>query len=439
MTNYHHSHYSRYIMKNKLHQILYDMRRQPLISGVTFIATALSVFLFMIVMITQRVKTIPFSPESCRERLLIGEHIHVVKSDGFGDSSSQISYYGAKTLYDGLEGVERISYMEAWTDTKSAKGSENNFFQVSTRTADADFFKIFDHPLIAGRYFTVQEANSDLPVTVITETTARKAFGTTDCIGRDLSLNHSKYRVVGVVKDHSALATIAAGDVFLPYAPGESAVQSDKVNNLFGGTMVALLMKPGADAQSIRNQVKARYAILDTEIKPEGWHTVYHEAPYDRETIASGMFGSNNTPDISGARNMRYLLYAILLIVPAINLSSLLHSRMRRRVNEIGIRRAYGCTRAGIVRDIIAENFIVTLIGGIAGVALGITFALTYSGLYENMDTYGTEITPAIGSILNWGTIIAAIAVCFILNIISASIPAWQASRLNPVEAINSK
>lgn len=136
---------------------------------------------------------------------------------------------------------------------------------------------------------------------------------------------------------------------------------------------------------------------------------------------------------------MRYTLYAILLLVPAINLSSLLHSRMRRRISEIGVRRAFGCTRLRIISDILWENFLVTLAGGIVGVTLGIIFAMNYSGLYEDMETYGSGVTPDISSVINWGTILIAVGVCFILNLISASVPAWQASRLNPVEAINAK
>jgi len=55
------------------------------------------------------------------------------------------------------------------------------------------------------------------------------------------------------------------------------------------------------------------------------------------------------------------------------------------------------------------------------------------------METAGQNITPAIGAVINAGTILIALAVCFILNLISAFVPAWQASRLNPVEAINAK
>ena len=200
-----------------------------------------------------------------------------------------------------------------------------------------------------------------------------------------------------------------------------------------------MLVKDDSDFEHIRQQVIARYKELDTELATDNWKSVYHEAPFNQEILASDNFGSNWSPDLSQQNRVRNLLYGILLILPAINLSTLLHSRMRKRMNEIGIRRAFGCSRPRIIADIITENFLFTLAGGIIGLALGIIFAITYSGLYENMETAGQNITPAIGAVINAGTILIAIAVCFILNLISAFVPAWQASRLNPVEAINAK
>lgn len=407
------------------------MRQQPLVSTVTFIATVLTIFLFMAVVITSRVKVVPFAPESCRDRLMVGKSIHVKKPSGNSDSSGGMSDVTARKLYDGLEGVECESFFQSLSPMTAA-GTEGQYFKVFTRNTDAEFFKVFDHKLIAGRYYTPEEAASNIKVVVINERTARRAFGTADCVGQSISLNHRKYTVVGVVSDHSFLATTACGDVFI-------ARGYDDNKDMFGDTSAALLVRKGVDFSKVRDEVKARYAILDTELAAEDKMTVYHEAPFDQETVAGGIMGSNTTPDTTSDRYMRYALYAILLLVPAINLSSLLHSRMRRRISEIGVRRAFGCTRLRIISDIIWENFLVTLAGGIVGVALGITFAMTYSGLYEDMATYGSGVTPDIGSVINWGTIAIAVGVCFILNLISASVPAWQASRLNPVEAINAK
>ena len=309
--------------------------------------------------------------------------------------------------------------------------------------ADAAFWDIFDHKLLKGRFYTKAEVDADRPVAVVTESTAARLFGNDEPLGNTVLVNHEPYEVVGVVADHTKLATSGSGDVFLPMSPaivdGERTRYDFNANwdiNMFGSVYVALLVKQGVDFSHVRDQVKARYAEIDTEIAEKGCRSVYHEAPYDQATLASGLRGSNSTPDTESGRNLRLLVYLILLIVPAINLSSMLHSRMRSRVSEIGVRRAYGCTRSRLIADIITENFLVTLAGSIIGLAMGVTVALTYDGLFT--DSSFRTVHPSLGIILNWGVVATAVGFCFLLNLISASVPAWQASRVNPVQAINS-
>lgn len=424
-------------MRQKIRQILFDLRRQLLVSSVTIIGTAMSVFLIMIVATLARVKVAPYPPESCRERLLMGENIHVSSKDKESDSSSPLSYRAAIRLYSNLKGVKRISVQQTSPNPIEAKGNTDKNFTAYSRTVDGEFFKIFDHPLLSGRYFTREEADAGMPLAVITESTARKAFGTTECINQPILLNHKRYTVTGVVRDHSLSTRTGSGEIFTPLERDTKSIQN--MFDLMGGYSVAILVNDGIDFESVRNQVKARYAELDAFLARDGYESIYHGAPYDVETLASGELWSNGTPDPSRAQNARYLLYAILFIVPAINLGNMLHSRMRRRINEIGIRRAYGCSRSRIITDIIWENFFVTLAGGIIGIILGVVFALTNNGLYESVDFYGRNLTPAISSVINWTTVFIAVGICFILNILSASVPAWMASRVNPVEAINAK
>ncbi len=427
-------------MKTKLKQIYYEMRHQPVIAWVTFLATALSVFLIIVVLMMQRVQTVPFQPESCRDHLLLGLYLHVESTNNSGNSSSgAMSYHAAKTLYDGLDGVEHTSYFSSWNEDKEVSAPEGDTYTVSARKADAGFFDVFDHELVEGRIYTPEEAEARMPLTVITESVAKNTLGEAPWCGRDIVINHKLYTVTGVVRDHSALATNASGDVFLP-------VSSSDTEGEWGGYMgklaVAVVVKDGVDFDYVRDQVRGRYAMLDAEMAADSMRTVYHGAPFDQQTIADAThFGSNTTPDTSSGPRHRFIIYSILLLVPAINLSSMLHSRMRRRINEIGVRRAYGCTRSRIITDIITENLIVTLAGGIVGITLGIIFAGCYSGLYESMDNSGANhnLTPAMSALLNWGTIFISLGICFILNLLSASVPAWQASRLNPVQALNSK
>ncbi len=163
---------------------------------------------------------------------------------------------------------------------------------------------------------------------------------------------------------------------------------------------------------------------------------VDHDTPYPQEVL-SAMHWSNVSPDYESEARQRTLVYVILLLIPAINLSSMTQSRMRRRVSEIGVRRAFGCTRWGIIRTLLTENLIVTLAGGVLGFLFSVLFAwIAADTLFANMtfSNTSTGLTPAM--LLNGSVFLWAMGFCFLLNILTASVPAWRAARLNPVEAI---
>ena len=387
-------------MNTKLQQIFYDLRYQPVVTWITLVGTTLSIFLIMVVVMMQQVSVIPFAPESCRPRLLLGAYLHITSTDPNEqyDSSAGLSYESAKKLYGNLDGVEHTSYMMIGTETGSVKGPTEDAFEVGFRKADAEFFKIYDHQLVEGRYYTPEEADAMRPLAVITESVARRLFGTATKTGNTFLFNHEPYTVAGVIKDNSKLALTGGGDIFLPTGPNDPDMNYDE---RFGSVGVSLLVKEGVDFEYVRDQVKARYAALDTELASENNKTVYHEAPFNQETIASGLGGSNVTPSSKEENRGRMVLYTLLLLVPAINLSSMLQSRLRRRVSEIGVRRAFGCTRSRIITDIIAENFIITIVGGIIGLALGIAFALTYNGLFDTVDDMGITSPTFIFAVRN--------------------------------------
>ena len=421
-------------MKNKILQILYDLRHQPVISGVTLIGTALTIFLIMIVVMIQQIPVLPFAPESNRQRLLLGCNMHLESLNDNGVRCAGLSFNAEKKLYENLKGVECISYFQQYAQKEDVKGPTAKLFMANGRKADADFFKIFDHTLLKGRFYTSEEADAMENVAVVAETTAYKLFGDIDPIGQTFQYGFKPYRVVGVIKDNSPLATLGSGDVFIPTSQNDGDMSFEEYR---GNTSVALLAEPGVDFGSIRNQVKARYAALSTELEESGWKAIYHESPYDIETVSFALGGVNTTPDMQSVRKSRFLIFMLLLLVPAINLSSMLHSRMRRRISEIGVRRAFGCTRSRIILDIISENFLITLAGGILGLFLGIIVGINYSALYDTGRNIGEGGTPALSMMFNWTILLTALAVCFVLNIISAAVPAWQASRVNVVDAIN--
>ena len=418
-------------MKTKLLQILYDMRTQPVIAWVTVAGTALSIFLIMVVLMMKSVTLTPFAPESNRSRMMYAPYIDVRMGEN-NSSSGCMSGEIARTLYSGLDNVEEISLMDLDLSPVNVKGTSGERFVANSRRTDAAFWEIFDHKLLSGRYYTPEEVEAGTKVAVVSEATARRLFGTADAIGKTMQVDFVNHMVVGVVANTSTLATIGSGDVFTPINVHSS---SDYLPEM-GEISVALLVSDGADRDAVRRQVESRYAQVNSALASEGKWIEYHNSPFDHKLYTTVTVYSNTTPNDSTADAIDALIYALLLLVPAINLSSMLHSRMRRRVSEIGIRRAYGCTRARIISDIVGENLIVTVIGGIIGIAAGTLFAMFYDGLFT--DAGGEAVRPALGMLLNLRTIGAALLACLVLNVLSASLPAWQAARLSPVQAINS-
>mgnify|MGYP000142891875 FL=1 len=117
--------------------------------------------------------------------------------------------------------------------------------------------------------------------------------------------------------------------------------------------------------------------------------------------------------------------------------------RMEGRLAEMGVRKSFGATRSSLLRQVLNENLILTVMGGLLGLA--IAWAILISGyrwlfdLFTSGNTYPTSVDSFISmEMLMSPTVFAiAFAVCLILNIISALIPAWLSLRKPIVESMN--
>lgn len=421
---------------NIFRQVYYEFRYQPVSSVVTVIGTALAIFLIMILVMTTNVTTMPMSPESGRDRMLHGKYIHFGMDDG--DMSSNMSYTGAKFLYDSLPGIEVTTFFNnTYLTDIGLPGQMNENFNV--KHVGDNFFKVFDFTFIAGAPFSSDAIKGGLKEAVISEKVARSVFKTTDVIGKELYISQIPYKVVGLVKDVTPLATTAFSDIYVIVGYYEQNTVLEDANDFTGMTQAVMLMEPGADLKKIREAVAARKASVNAIVKDDkNTMLIDHGAPFTQAEVGS-VTGSNGDSRYESVRITRFFIYAVLLLVPAINLSSMTQGRLRRRMTEIGVRRAFGCTRFGIIREIITESFIVTLIGGFIGLLLSVIFGYFYSSLiFSGQDNLEID-NVGLSVVINGPVFLMAVVMCFILNLLSSGLPAWKASRVNPVEAINQK
>ena len=431
------------MIKQYITQALAQLRQHPIISAVSIIGTALAIFLIMIVVMMQQVKTAPFAPESNRNRFL---HAHYMslgneKMWGKGDTSNgPMSAQTAKELYVSLKTPEAATIYGAMalpTPVSLPKQAATGF---DLRQTDAAFWKVFDFQFIDGKPYDQATFEASIPVAVITETVAQTVFGTTEgIVGKEFLLNHAPYQVCGVVKDVSTLATNAYGQLWVPYTAGGMDKDTEAGGHM-GMMSCTILAKSRGDFDAIREEANRRLTEYNKLIGEDGWEIVSRNRPYDQEKQAIA-FAANWEPDLSTHRRQQLIIFLILLIVPAINISSMTQSRLRQRVSEIGVRRAFGSTRMEVMSQIIAENFIVTMMAGALGLLMSVVFAFVGSSVIFAQEYSYNSVLPEVDitMLLQLDTFLWAFFFCFVLNLLSSGYPAWRASRIGIVNAISGK
>lgn len=413
------------------------MRHQKMMTWVSISGTALSIFLVMVFFMTEEVRNVEVSPERNRHKIYFGQNMHIRSKDGKNDSSSSFAYSVGEKLYHGLDGVIKESYGSSWIENKDVSAGNGESISALPMDVDNVFWEIYDFRFIDGKPFDKADYESNSKVVVLTRSLARMLFGEEKVTGREVTVNWIPYRVVGVVEDVNPIMGNTFANLYMVYDRNKNG------DGYFGDCQIRLLVKPGVTQEHLQKQVKSRYATIQSELDKENKEIVYHGQPYTSEEVSLGGYGSNTEPDLTTHKRMNLVIYAILILLPAINLSSMTRSRLRHRVSEIGVRRAFGAKKRGILSQMLCENFIITLAGGIIGLLLSVLFVILLSHLFfqfsgtlnpSSLDIVNAR--PSFEMLFTWKNFLTALALCLILNILSATVPAWQASRVEPAIAI---
>lgn len=421
-------------------QIIYELKSQPLIAAVTIIGTALAIFLVMVVVMMRQVKLIPIAPESDRDRMLYVSGASFSKGQSSGNSALSIAM--AKELSEDLPGAESTAIMDSYINSSVITAVGHPAFEANVRQTDAGFFNTYNFRFIAGHPYNEADVDSHLRKAVISESTAHEIADSPEAaVGKNITLDDVTHTIVAVVGDVSPVTEKVFAQIWIPLAEEDP---TDFWTSLgLGEKQLAIKARSTDDFQKIHDEVNRRVDIIASRHPEEENFTLNIQgAPYAQE--AETLHTGGQRPDLAHARRQQLIIYFILLLIPAINLSSMTRSRLRRRMSEIGVRRAFGCTRAKVMLGILIENFFITLIGSLIGLIACIIFGSTlfdaiYTGGYFMVfSNVNAVATVGLSSLLNWSMFAYAVFFCFILNLLSTGIPAWRASRVNPVEAIQS-
>ena len=433
------------MFKQYIKNIWASLKQDSVVTIINILGTALAIFLIMVVVLMQEVKVLPFSPESNRDLFLICNALTEtsIGKENTSMTSGRMSEATAKELFSSLKNVKDVTLFSGGGGlSKLVSANKSIPMQAESAYTDDAFWRVFDFKFLSGKPFDNATFKAGQKVVVISESVARHLFHDVNVAGREIEMDFVPYRICGVVRDVSLIASQAYAQLWIPYTTSDIVKLTSGLNNVkLGGTFSAVILANSkSDFPKIKAQVNARVAAINSRIKADKVKLELKGRPMT-QFESSITTWSNELPEPGKFYRKAAIILLILLLVPAINLSSMTQSRLRRYITEIGIRRAFGCPRSRLLSDIINENLVLSVIAGIVGLLFCVIFAYFASDMLFTSDWSGFfgHPTVSLSLLLNPKIFLFAFIFCFILNLMSTIIPALHASHTNIVNALNGR
>ncbi len=399
------------------------LRQNKFISIISIVGTALAIMMVMVIVVVDQVKNADVSPESNRSQLYQIDYQKASYAERNINNSGLLSSQTINILKEEIKSASKISandglIMDYNSKTSKVVGSKTRI-PLDIRGVDAVYWELFSFDFIAGKPFTEADFEAQIKKIVLSESLALQFFGKSSAIGQKILIDINEYTVVGVVRDVSKVFKNAYAQAWIPH--------SKKQEDAF---QLLLLLDPSRIEQ-VNNEVRRAeelYALTN-----EGWKLTLF-GPFSHRDAQLNIW--NFEKDKKVATKRMIAIFAILMLIPAINLSSLSLSRVKRRIEEIGIRKSFGAQRRTILMQVLYENFITSLLGGIIGLVLSVIIVSLMKGWL--LGATDASSIP-LNALLSLPILLTVVVVSFVLNLLSSGIPAWRAANMNIVDSINQK
>jgi len=275
------------------------------------------------------------------------------------------------------------------------------------------YFESLGIPLKRGRFFTAHDDVSGEPVAIINETMARRFWSDVDPIGQRIAwggaANHQPWiRIVGVVGDvkQGPLSTDTVPEIYTPWLQASDSTLAENIVGIMRSLRMVIWtdVDPAGLASSVRQQVRA----LDPALPLTAMRTMDDVV---RTSAAVQRFNAT----LVG-------FFALLaLLLAAIGVAGLLATSVSRRAQELGIRLALGAQRGTLVSMVVRDGMLLAAVGLAAGLPAAWILSRVLSALLF-------EVSPR--DPLTFGGVAALLA---IVVLVACAVPAWRATRIDPL------
>ena len=304
-----------------------------------------------------------------------------------------------------------------------ANGSMTGKYNTTSKTVTVygtteQYFTIKKSELSIGRFLKASDYENHTNVCVVSSELAEKLVGYTSCLNEEITLNGSKFKIVGVLKenkDASALATIMGNGTLEAYIPYSSHVRlSTDTSNYI--TTFYLSAADGFTTDSVK--------------------TTINQIMLERLNYDEDAFTVNSTDSLEDAMGNITAILSILLggiagislVVGGIGIMNIMLVTVTERTREIGIRKAIGASRGAILRQFLIEAVVLCMIGCAIGIFLSWSFLRLVSVVVSSLD---------LSFSMNGTVVVVAVTFCFLIGVIFGLYPANKAAKMKPIDALH--
>jgi putative ABC transport system permease protein len=334
---------------------------------------------------------------------------------GGGNSNQPTLVYGDTAVVESVAGV--VGTVVEQPASESVKADGVTLTDVTIVGTTADFPSVRAVPVADGRFFNETEVDRGAKVTVLGASLANDLFGDVDPIGKSVTAGNTKLSVIGVAEEKGTVGNtdfdsqmyIPIQLVFDKFIPSQFArFMGDRVRLIYAQ------IEEEADMERVMEQIQLKLAASKD--------LAVSELPFTIQTQQSIVDTQAATTE--AFRNLLAWVAGVSLVVGGIGIMNIMLVSVTERTREIGIRQSVGATPNDIRLQFLTEAVMLSLVGGLIGVVLGVSGAI----LFGNSGDMPTVIVPS--------SIFLAFGSAALIGVFFGYFPANKAAQLDPIEAL---